>query len=276
MVNELCVNCQSAMIPLDEWHAVCPGCKLFASNLSAGGGTGIEGLEELRQGNFEILLNYLEKVRVLTGLKVLEVGCSQGLFMESARARGLEIQGIEPENVMAEKAREKGLSVIDGFFPDVLSDGELFDIIIFNDVFEHLPDPKAALTACQKHLKQDGSLIINLPSSNGTFFKISKILSRIGLPGPYERLWQKGFPSPHIFYFNPNNLRTLVESTIGMQQVDELRLPSIRRKGTRARVGATYKGLTGVIITTGVLCLSFILPLLPSDICVIHFRRFDN
>ncbi|WP_413719776.1 class I SAM-dependent methyltransferase [Silicimonas sp. MF1-12-2] len=270
-----CVNCGAELVLVNDWHSVCPACNLYASCLGSGGGTGVDGLEDLRKSNFEVLLHRLEKMRPLAGLRILEVGCSKGLFLEMAKSRGMIEKGVEPEFAMAEAARSKGFNVIDGFFPNALLEEERFDIIIFNDVFEHLPDPKGALLACRKHLSSDGILTINLPSSHGVFFRISKALWRLGWAGPYERLWQKGFPSPHTFYFNPDNLRNLVEETTGMRQIDQHALPSIHPKGTRERVRATYKGIIGELISIGALCISIFLPVLPQDISVSYFEKVD-
>ncbi|WP_299665358.1 class I SAM-dependent methyltransferase [uncultured Ruegeria sp.] len=276
MPNNRCVNCGTITTALNNWHAICPNCRLYASSLGADGGTGIDGLEDLRKSNFDILLSQLEATRPLAGLTLLEVGCSKGLFLEAALSRGIKTTGIEPEIAMADQARAKGLEVFDGFFPDAMPAGATYDIIVFNDVFEHLPDPTAALVACQSHLRRNGSLLINLPSSDGAFYRISKLFSRLGWSGPYERLWQKGFPSPHTFYFNPKNLRELVEKSTGLRLEYQHSLPSVHRKGTRERVRSTYKGLSGEIVTLGVVCLSFVLPLLPSDISVTHFRSHDT
>lgn len=261
------------MEPLNPWHSVCARCNLFASTLSAGAGTGVDGLEDLRTANFETILGRIHNHRKLQVQKWLEVGCSQGLFLEAAAARGIEVVGIEPERAMADKARRKGHSVLDGFFPEALPTDEVYDLIIFNDVFEHLPDPRSALIACEERLTWNGVLIINLPSSNGALFRISRLLWRLGWSGPYERLWQKDFPSPHTFYFNEANLQRLVERTTRLRMVDSHRLKSLHRKGLRARVRATYPGLAGEFITFGVWCVSHILPALPADICVLHFQN---
>ena len=58
-------------------------------------------------------------------------------------------------------------------------------------------------------MKIDGSVIVNLPSSNGIIFKISDIMMKLGYSKFYERLWQKNMSSPHLSYFNQENLNKL-------------------------------------------------------------------
>jgi hypothetical protein len=42
-------------------------------------------------------------------------------------------------------------------------------------------------------------------------FQTALILYRLGIRTPFERLWQKGFASPHLHYFNEHNLKTFFE-----------------------------------------------------------------
>lgn len=268
-----CIACGTETKPLNEWHSKCGNCGLYASNLQEGAGTGVGGLEQLRRSNFEIILDELSELAEAKPLSILEVGCSQGFFLEAAAARGANVEGIEPESDMAEIARAKGFIVHLGFFPDALPSGRLYDIIIFNDVFEHLPNPKVATSICAERLETGGLLVINLPSSDGVFFKIAKALFRTGIKEPYERMWQKGFPSPHTFYFSADNLEILVGSSRRFERIKSHALPSVSRVGLRERVRATYGGATGTLISAGISAISFVLPFLPQDIHVSYFRR---
>jgi hypothetical protein len=42
-------------------------------------------------------------------------------------------------------------------------------------------------------------------------FNLAFFLNRFGIHVPFDRLWQKGFVSPHLHYFNKHNLRLLFE-----------------------------------------------------------------
>jgi len=114
---------------------------------------------------------------------------------------------------MAEGSINRGLSVRRGFFPQVIQPHERFDIIVFNDVFEHLPDVLETLEACRVHLNDEGLLVLNLPNSKGLIYNISKILKKLGLTYFFERMWQKNLPSPHLHYFNHGNLNTLLNNS---------------------------------------------------------------
>lgn len=171
-----------------------------------------DALRSLRQSNFKQVLERIGAIKMATKGRLLDVGCAHGWFLQQAKADGYDASGIEPDPRIAAQAQLTGCAVKVGFFPDVLAPEECYDVIIFNDVFEHLPDPKKCLSACFKHLHAGGLLVINLPSSRGIFFKIARLLNNVGRAGPWLRMWQAGFPSPHLFYFNNENLKQMVEA----------------------------------------------------------------
>ncbi len=206
-----CDACGGTLRRKSEWVFECPSCGLLISSLSPGARTGIEGLEVLRRSNFERLLDRLERLRPLSGARLLEVGSAWGWFLEAAARRGALMHGIEPEAANAAITRAAGLSVEEGYFPSGLTKAGPYDIVVFNDVFEHIPSPSALMADIEARLAPGGLLVLNLPSSNGTIYRLALLLDRLGMHGPLERLWQKGFPSPHVSYFNPANLQLLVE-----------------------------------------------------------------
>ena len=256
-----------------NWLGACRGCGFQASTLTPGAGTGIAGLEQLRRDNFEALLDRLEQIRPLRGAKLLEVGCAKGWFLAAAAERGAKAKGIEPELANVEIARAAGLSVEAGFFPADLADKGPYDLVVFNDVFEHLPSPAAAIKDVAALLSPGGLVAINLPSSHGTLYWIASIWTALGMNGPFERMWQKGFPSPHLSYFSPSNLSALVERHSGLKSVARFPLTSVTRRGLAERIASSHKGLVGTAMFAGIWALAFILPLLPADIHVGVFKK---
>lgn len=261
------------MRPRKTWLWRCPDCKLLLSTLPAGAGTGVEGLETLRRRNFEVLLDRAEKIVPLFGKTVLEVGCSSGLFLAAATRRGAIITGLEPEREKADLARAKNFTVIDGFFPEAVGPKQRFDTIIFNDVFEHLPDPATALRACDQHLGQGGLLIINLPDSSGILYKIADLLDRIGIGMPFDRLWQKSFASPHITYFGKTNLEHFVTQQTSLILVDQTHLSTMTIAGLKNRVSASTKEPLASLICLALLPLILVQKILPSDILLQVYRK---
>jgi 2-polyprenyl-3-methyl-5-hydroxy-6-metoxy-1,4-benzoquinol methylase len=260
------------MRPISDWAAACPACSYMKSNLAPGAAALGDGFGDLRRANFETLLDWMSCHMDLTGARLLEVGCGRGWFLEAAQRRGILVRGIEP-GPDGETARRTGFNVVSGFFPTDLLERGTFDIIAFNDVFEHIPDPGSAIKAVQHLLAVGGAAVFNLPSSDGTFFQVAKILKRIGLSGPYDRMWQKNLPSPHVSYFNANNFVKLVERHTDLKPIDCRSLPSISRAGLRDRIKITFPGVLGDAMFCGVWLTYFALSALPPDIVVIMVKR---
>ena len=269
----LCQVCGADMRPLKPWLYRCGECAFYASTLCPGEGTGIPGLEELRRRNFEVILDRLEKIRPMDGVRILEIGSAWGWFLEAAKRRGAVVRGIEPDVLNAQLTREKGFDVEIGFFPVALRHRGPYDVIVFNDVFEHLPQPSSVVRDAENLLVDSGLIIFNLPSSDGVFFKLATALDHFGLSTWLERLWQKGLPSPHISYFNRKNLKKLIENQTNMQFLSEFSLQSVSRKGLSARIGASMRFVTAIIVYIVIWIISFVLPLLPYDIHVSVFQK---
>lgn len=271
---------------LAAWHRVCTACTYEGSVLEprilaqAEGGDLDEaareqGLEQLRNANFRRLLAWMGRTLALPAgrPRLLDVGCAHGWFLQQADA-GFEASGIEPDIAVAEAARRRGLAVRGGFFPDVLGEDERFDVIVFNDVLEHIPDVKAALAACWRHLQPGGWVVVNAPSRRGVLYRVSKGLVRVGRPGAFERLWQVGFPSPHVHYFDAATLGRLAEQA-GFSFSGGTRLATMTVRGLYARIRCSREVpvAKAVLLTVVLGLLAPLLAVLPADIEVWGLRR---
>lgn len=96
----------------------------------------------------------------------LDVGCGEGAFLDAVRAErpDVRLRGIEQEEAPARRARDRGLDVTTGAFPDVLDPSERFDCVVFNDVLEHMVDPWAALGVARSILSDGGCVVASIPS----------------------------------------------------------------------------------------------------------------
>ncbi|MDR1510909.1 MAG: class I SAM-dependent methyltransferase, partial [Synergistaceae bacterium] len=205
-----CAVCGGVMPRDAGGYYSCASCEYMASDMDAcAGSESAHALESVRVANFDVICGVL-KSRYPTLKSVLDVGCAGGLFLRFAAGKGFDCFGIEPESAKASLARERECAVVSGFFPDAeWLRGKKFDVIIFNDSFEHIPELASLINGIKRHLNDNGVAVISLPSSGGIIFAVSSLLSKFGVWGPLHRLWQRGIVSPHLHYFNPKNLEIL-------------------------------------------------------------------
>lgn len=101
---------------------------------------------------------------------VLDVGCGPGGFGRSLRARlggAARIEGIEAVPTQAALARiDHGFDKVhDGYFPgDLPPDCGPYDLMVFNDVLEHMWDPWDVLRQAASHLRPGGHVLAAIPS----------------------------------------------------------------------------------------------------------------
>ncbi|MEQ8279742.1 MAG: class I SAM-dependent methyltransferase [Deltaproteobacteria bacterium] len=158
-------------------------------------------LSKQRRAEFHGMLAALGSVQ-----RIVDVGCSTGEFLDVCCERGIDAVGVEPDPRVAEVAQRKGHDVREGFFDAVALSLGSADVVVFNDVLEHIPDAEAALRTA----KTIGSrLAISLPNGEGAFYSVARLLESVGRDGPMRRLWQADYPSPHVHYFTPRSLRTM-------------------------------------------------------------------
>jgi 2-polyprenyl-3-methyl-5-hydroxy-6-metoxy-1,4-benzoquinol methylase len=99
--------------------------------------------------------------------RLLDVGCSTGGFAHGLRKAGVkvrEIWGIEPNPDAAKIAKRHLDKTIVGLYPDDVPAGEQFDVIVFNDVLEHMLDPWATLRMTHSLLRTGGIVIASIPN----------------------------------------------------------------------------------------------------------------
>jgi SAM-dependent methyltransferase len=208
---------------------------LKESNLDLDEAQRQRSLKELRRSNASVIVKEIVSRVESKHPTLCDVGTAYGWFLESAQAAGIESLGIEPEVAVAKSAIQNGLAVRVGEFPSCLTSTEQFDVLTFNDVFEHLANPVQVLESCRTHLRPRGLLVLVLPSSHGFLFRLARVLRGLGIRKPWDRLWQRSFPCPHAHYYSPSGLNTLLV-TQGFQLEYAADLPSFHYHGLWNRI----------------------------------------
>lgn len=102
--------------------------------------------------------------------RALEIGCGVGDFVKSGLEAGLDIRGIELNQVAVSAAQNQGLPVE---YLDLQDAAKLhrssLDGVCSFQVLEHVPDPKDFIRLAIEMLKPGGKLILCVPNADSIF-----------------------------------------------------------------------------------------------------------
>jgi 2-polyprenyl-3-methyl-5-hydroxy-6-metoxy-1,4-benzoquinol methylase len=153
---------------------------------------------EGRGRNFSIILDRLESL-LPPGRKLLDVGAASGIFLNLARKRGYDVQGIEPSRSLASEARKRyGIELFNGTL-DRFEIGPVFSVIVLLDILEHLADPVRFMEDVSHRMGKGGLLAVVTPD-------IGSLAARMA----GRRWWH--FRIAHVAFFNRRSLRFLLET----------------------------------------------------------------
>jgi SAM-dependent methyltransferase len=237
------------------------------------------GLKNLRVRNFATIIEELKKYygEGIKSIKGLEIGSGNGWWLQACKENNISCIGIEPEKIYEGYHKENQLDILYGFYPEVnVEQPDGFDFIIFNDVFEHIPDINGLVENLKKDINKDGMIIINLPMSTGFFYQAATLLHKFGINSFLTRLWQFDFHSPHMNYFNDKNMGMLL-SKHGLSEVNALNLESLDFPSLKERIMAD-KGMSRFkarILTSALTLMKPIIHASKPDIKVFFFKKKD-
>lgn len=103
---------------------------------------------------------------VHNGETVLDVGCGNGVSLLEAKALGATAFGIEADPNIRFVAKSLNLTIYIGSLYDNPFPQQSFNLIILNQVIEHMPDPDFVLEELYKRLAPMGRIILALPNRN--------------------------------------------------------------------------------------------------------------
>jgi SAM-dependent methyltransferase len=123
--------------------------------------------------------------------RLLDVGCAAGYFVDEARRRGWEAEGVELSMTMVGHARSLGVAVQQGSFADSKLPEASFDAVTMWDYVEHSTDPVGDLRGASVLLRAGG--IVALSTGDAASLAARLTGSR----------WHLLTPRHHNFFFTP-------------------------------------------------------------------------
>lgn len=130
--------------------------------------------------------------------RILEVGCAHGGYVALLGWAGFEAVGSELDEGVCALARSTfGVEVRRGPVESLDFKAGSFDVIVLNDVIEHLPDPVATLRACAALLAKDGFLVVQTPE-----YKEHLSLADLRGSGDLFLKHMEGMEAEHLYLFS--------------------------------------------------------------------------
>jgi 2-polyprenyl-3-methyl-5-hydroxy-6-metoxy-1,4-benzoquinol methylase len=139
--------------------------------------------------------------------RLLDIGCSSGLFLAAARDAGWQVRGLEYSPDSAQMARQQhGLAVVTGELGSDTFEPSSFDVVTLWDVIEHVPDPRTVLARIGPLLAPGGLLLLKTPNIDGLYPALSfKVARRLGFWGHPE-------PPGHLYQFSAATMSAMARS----------------------------------------------------------------
>jgi SAM-dependent methyltransferase len=160
--------------PLDVLR--CPACSLVQLSISVAPEllfreyVYLSSVSDAFVAHARALAEHVIKRRMLgTTSLVVEIASNDGYLLQHYRARGIPVLGIEPARNVAHIARQqRGVETVEEFFgcdlaTRLAAEGRA-DVIHANNVLAHVPDLNDVLAGLRLLLKDDGEVIIEVPS----------------------------------------------------------------------------------------------------------------
>ncbi|NQS98408.1 MAG: class I SAM-dependent methyltransferase [candidate division Zixibacteria bacterium] len=150
--------------------------------------------------------------------RVLDVGCASGFTGEVLKSRGIEtVVGVELEPTIAQFARQRLDDVIVGDVERIeipYPDG-YFDLIMYNDILEHLIDPWELVKKHSRLLSENGRFMIGFPNVRH-FLSLLNILK-----GGWDYQEIGLFAKIHLRFFTLKNVKKDILAPVG-HKVDKV------------------------------------------------------
>jgi 2-polyprenyl-3-methyl-5-hydroxy-6-metoxy-1,4-benzoquinol methylase len=145
-----------------------------------------------------------------TGVRVLDIGCHDGVIGRKIMDAGNEVVGVDISTKAVALAQAKGL---EAYQMDITEDDQLlfdkasFDVVIAGEIIEHIIDTDKFLLKIRDTLKPNGKLVLTTPNIASIGRRILLMLGRN--PLTETRLDENA--AGHIRYFTKRTLFELLQ-----------------------------------------------------------------
>jgi len=151
-------------------------------------------------GRYDQLYDALSKY-INNDVRVLDIGCAMGGFLDYLHAKGIKsLSGIDPAKKYVNYAKQKGNYTIKlGSAESIPFEDNSFDLLVMDEVLEHLVEPRKAFQEARRVLVDGGLFCIGVPDA-----------SRYDKTYFFDFFWF--LMREHIQHFDIEHIKLLAES----------------------------------------------------------------
>jgi len=215
---DVCPNCRNTHIRHLEYEDAiihtCGDCQLqWATFHETGGYVSVEHrsaaherymdpdhIDAAAYEPYQAFWRNLQSIRGDAPLKVLDIGCGNGLFIRECIRRGHDARGVDADisnqDLIAPEIRTH---VSFCRAEDLPPDEARYDLITFWDSFEHMPEPFQLLDFLSVRLKPDGMIFLRVNDQRDVVNWTAKFALRL-CPPIGKKLFRICFNLPHHYW----------------------------------------------------------------------------
>ena len=130
---------------------------------------------------------------------LLDIGCGSGVSLIEATYMGANAYGVEADPNIKSLAEKLNLNISIGNFDKKTYYGKIFDLIVLNQVIEHIPEPRNLLEIIKEKMSSKSKLIISFPNTKSFWRYIS------------GKKWINWHVPYHLHHFDDSNFERMVK-----------------------------------------------------------------
>lgn len=138
---------------------------------------------------------------------LLDVGAGTGDFLKTAKEKGWQVQGMEPNIKAASLALQKNITLKNSLKE---FNNDQFDVVTLWHVLEHIPNIDETISLLTKMVKLNGTLIIAVPN-----FKSFDALH-------YGKFWAAYDVPRHLWHFSKESIEKMFCENFQLEKIEPM------------------------------------------------------
>lgn len=132
---------------------------LFNKELKKEGDFSYGGSKSMHESTYKDIIGLIKRFKKIKNANFLDVGCAEGFGLLLAEKEGANVFGLDVSKDAIDECKKNGLNDV---FVCELPQATVkdIDVVIMNDVLEHMQDPNKNLIALNKIMKKSGVVFV--------------------------------------------------------------------------------------------------------------------